>query len=211
MSLFEFPCPEWVNPEPFEKLPFIATAASRLVSVFVKQNKNKYILGHGDLKDWHRALFERVVPVPYYAGNYRSKDLAFPCLDTGIHVAGVRGAEASEVPKLMAAFSRQISEHMITTDRFVDAESNPLIKLQAVVQLAAFASGSVIQIHPFLNGNGRIARLLANFILNRYGYRMPFYIARPGTADYALASAEAMRTGNFTLLYQYLLEILALQ
>jgi Fic family protein len=111
----------------------------------------------------------------------------------------------------MAAFSRQISEHMITTDRFVDAESNPLIKLQAVVQLAAFASGSVIQIHPFLNGNGRIARLLANFILNRYGYRMPFYIARPGTADYALASAEAMRTGNFTLLYQYLLEILALQ
>jgi hypothetical protein len=73
VSLVEFPCPEWVNPEPFEKLPFIATAASRLVSVFVKQNEKRHILGHGDLKDWHRALFERVVPVPYYAGNYRSK------------------------------------------------------------------------------------------------------------------------------------------
>lgn len=41
-----------------------------------------------------------------------------------------------------------------------------------VIELAALFHYRYIRIHPFEDGNGRIARLLVNFILCRYGYPM---------------------------------------
>lgn len=38
------------------------------------------------------------------------------------------------------------------------------------VELAALLHYRYIRIHPFEDGNGRIARLLVNFVLHRYGY-----------------------------------------
>jgi hypothetical protein len=49
-----------------------------------------------------------------------------------------------------------------------------------------------------------------NFFLYRYLGKMYFSINRPPTYDYAQASAIAMADGNFTPLYQYLLQIIAL-
>ena len=40
------------------------------------------------------------------------------------------------------------------------------------VELAALLHYRYIRIHPFEDGNGRIARLLVNFVLHRYGYPM---------------------------------------
>lgn len=42
----------------------------------------------------------------------------------------------------------------------------------SVVELAALFHYRYIRIHPFEDGNGRIARLLVNFILSRHGYPM---------------------------------------
>jgi Fic family protein len=40
------------------------------------------------------------------------------------------------------------------------------------VELAAIAHLKLVTIHPFADGNGRISRLVMNFILQRYGYPM---------------------------------------
>jgi Fic family protein len=40
------------------------------------------------------------------------------------------------------------------------------------VELAALAHLKLVTIHPFADGNGRISRLLMNFILNRHNYPM---------------------------------------
>jgi Fic family protein len=74
----------------------------------------------------------------------------------------------------------QFSEKLVaSTDKFCASQKSDVQRLRAALQLASFAAGSLIQIHPLLNGNGRMARLTANFYFNRYGFKMPFYIDRP--------------------------------
>ena len=206
MSLL--PCPKWVTDDP-SKLPVIAQAASAIYDFFTRQNPKGYILGYGDLKEWHRKLFTKVVPVPYYAGNFRGTDKAKPCLDTPIYVANIPGAAAKDVEAEMKAFSEQLDKAIRNTDEYVAKNISSIAKLQAAAQLAAYAGGSVIKIHPFINGNGRVARLTMNFILHRYLGKTPFFIDRPSHPDYSTASALVMRDGNYVPLYQYLVEILA--
>jgi Fic family protein len=62
------------------------------------------------------------------------------------------------------------------------------------VELAAVAHHRLVSIHPFLDGNGRTARLVMNLILLRAGYP-PAIIARASRAQYYRALAAADR-GN---------------
>jgi fido (protein-threonine AMPylation protein) len=203
------PCPEWTA-EDSGKLPDIAQAASSIVNFIVRQSLKRYILGHGDLKVWHRELFNKVVPVRYYAGNYRGIHAGRPCLDFQVRVGPNLGTPPDKVEEEMKKFSVELETNTRATDEFVDRGAPPISRLQAAAHLAAFAGGSVIQIHPFLNGNGRVARFTMNFFLYRYLGKMYLTLNRPPEYDYAQASAVAMADGNFTLLYQYLLQIIAL-
>ncbi len=60
------------------------------------------------------------------------------------------------------------------------------------VQLAAVAHHRLVSIHPFLDGNGRTARLILNLILLRAGYP-PAVISRVNRAQYYRALAAADR------------------
>jgi Fic family protein len=60
------------------------------------------------------------------------------------------------------------------------------------VELAAVAHHRLVAIHPFLDGNGRTARLVMNLILLRAGYP-PAIIARAGRAQYYRTLAAADR------------------
>ena len=52
-----------------------------------------------------------------------------------------------------------------------------------------------VKIHPFIDGDGRTARLLLNFELMKNGYP-PIVIEKEGRADYYSALDEAHTTGN---------------
>jgi Fic family protein len=64
------------------------------------------------------------------------------------------------------------------------------------VELAAVAHHRLVSIHPFLDGNGRTARLVMNLVLLRAGYP-PAIIARANRAQYygALAAADRGQRG----------------
>ena len=202
-------CPEWKNDDN-SALPDIASAGFSFFKFMERQNPKRYVLNHGDLKAWHKKLFENCVPVHYYAGNYRQNDPNKPCLQENVGVAGIPGAHFDEVDDQMRHFSDDLAKNTLSTDQFLGAEVSPVTRVKAAAQLAAFAGGTIIRIHPFLNGNGRIARLAMNFFLHRYLDKIPFFIDRPKNPNYSIASRIAMESGNFVPLYQYLVELLAI-
>jgi Fic family protein len=59
------------------------------------------------------------------------------------------------------------------------------------VELAAVVHAKLVQVHPFTDGNGRTARLVANWVLRKHGYP-PFCVESRDKANYykAIESAD---------------------
>ena len=64
--------------------------------------------------------------------------------------------------------------------------------LAAVIDLCAWAHAEWVRIHPFLNGNGRIARIWANSLFMRYGIAPVVRLRPRPDGGYGLAGAAAM-------------------
>ena len=82
------------------------------------------------------------------AGKYR---------DVKVSISGSKHVfpEAIEVPALMSDFNK-----------WLKAKN----RKQTVIEYAAEAHFKLVDIHPFVDGNGRTARLLMNLILMKYGF-----------------------------------------
>lgn len=100
--------------------------------------------------------------------------------DVEVEVAGVLDVPAAEVAADLAAFEGKLAEVMERLDaRYPHADDLDADCLEAVIDLAAWAHAEWVRIHPFANGNGRTARLRANFVFMRYGIE-PVLRLRPG-------------------------------
>jgi len=115
----------------------------------------------------------------------------------------------------------KIRQHQVTItgSRFVPpfpAEIYPLIreffkwytrnrnKLHPV-ELAGLAHLKFVTIHPFADGNGRISRLMMNFILNKYGYPM-FNIPYKGRSSYYTALERAQTKDMESIFLQWFIK-----
>jgi len=147
---------------------------------------------------WHRRIFEGVeLPVAYYAGEVRDDDPRFPeLIGYEVEVGRLRGVAARAVPGELEHFEEAIQRAVDRLDAALGA-GRPTAdndELRSVLTLCALTHGEWVRIHPFANGNGRIARLWANWCALRYGLP-PFVRLRPRPAGdaYGHAAAESMR------------------
>ncbi|MFD1175313.1 Fic family protein [Paenibacillus puldeungensis] len=69
------------------------------------------------------------------------------------------------------------------------------------LERSAFLHIEFVKIHPFIDGNGRTARLLLNFALMKNGYP-PIVIEKEDRADYYSALDIARTTGDPELFLQ---------
>lgn len=146
---------------------------------------------------WHREIFAGVeLPVPYYAGEVRNDDPRYPEL-VGYEVrVGFRsGVPARNVPGQLERFEAAMGSAAGLLDREIPPGGRPAGAgaLGSVVTLCAHAHGEWARIHPFANGNGRVARLWANWCALRYG--LPPFVRlrpRPEGRRYARAAADSM-------------------
>ncbi|MCP9490940.1 MAG: Fic family protein [Solirubrobacteraceae bacterium MAG38_C4-C5] len=101
--------------------------------------------------------------------------------------------------------------HVYCPPEQVSSEMDRLLELHAAHQLAdvppeveaAFLHHRFTQIHPFQDGNGRVARVLASLVLLRAGW-FPLTIDRERKGDY-IETLEAADLGNL----KYLSEMIA--
>ncbi|HXM92964.1 MAG TPA: Fic family protein [Candidatus Dormibacteraeota bacterium] len=201
-------CPDWSQPESDSQLPSV-TVGTREVSRFIVKRAVSLIINQGTLRNWHSELFKSVVPLSYYAGNFRCDDPSRPCLGRGVQIGNYAGSDYHIVETEMAAYSANLYSYIQKSDSYLAVQASFANKVTASLQLASWAVGRFVQIHPFLNGNGRISRLLSNYFFVRYGLGLvPFKtIIRPG-GDYTAAMDRSMM-GDFVPLFQYFVLLLA--
>lgn len=149
-------------------------------------------------QDWHRRIYAGIaLPVPYYAGEIRDSDPDLPELDGyEVEVGGFAGAPSATVPQELTRFEETTRRATGVLDATIPAGSEPSDnnRLLSVLTLCASLHGEWVRIHPFANGNGRTARMWANWAALRYGLP-PFVRIRPRPAGiaYALAAYASMQ------------------
>ncbi|MEX1172734.1 MAG: Fic family protein [Chloroflexota bacterium] len=184
-------CPAWDDDSPAE-LPRIVANIKGLWPAIERSAGSRTVPDLDLALEWHRAIYAGVaVPEPDYVGNVRDSDPALPCLVGYEVIVGTSpGTPAANVPASLDAFIRAAQ----TATSALDAATTPGIAptdpatASAVVRLCALGHGEWIRIHPFANGNGRTARIWANWFAVRYGLP-PFVRIKPRPDDVLFSGA----------------------
>lgn len=143
-------------------------------------------------KEWHRAMHEGVLPPsPAYIGRFRG-DNHTDLLDYENNVGGIPGTRSYLVFGQVEGLVRWLGEQLQEIDAL---EATQLEIDMRVLEVAAEMHGEWVRIHPFVNGNGRTARLWILWLCARYGIRALLKVRpRPGkpygTASYSSITGD---------------------
>lgn len=141
-------------------------------------------------RSWQRQFMEGLDADPKYVGAFRGE----PGLEKiRVRVGRRYGTPPEKVAEELRDFEEKLHAAVAQLDRAVPTGKEPNAdQVAAVIDLCAWTHAEWVRIHPFANGNGRTARLWANFLAMRYGVP-PFVRLRPRPDDgYADAGAKAM-------------------
>lgn len=143
-----------VKPSPATNIPKerpdVANYAAALSFVDFLSNDVEIMVDEVAIRQIHWLLMKGIHDTKLQPGNYRTEP-------NWIEDQGIKVYEPSfhvDVPILMREFSLWLREN---------GNLNPILK-------AGIAHAHFIAIHPFVDGNGRTARLLATLLLQRNGY-----------------------------------------
>jgi len=141
--------------------------------------------GHEDLSEWNIRNLHQIILKDIdnlYAGKYRMENVL------------ISGAKHMPPDYLMVPVQMQ---------KLVYENNREWIQYHPVVR-AALLHGEFVKIHPFIDGNGRTARLLLNLVLMSNGYP-PIVIKK----DNRLAYYEALDIAHTTLDYSKFVHLIA--
>jgi hypothetical protein len=200
--------PSWSDDHPADTARIIANVTVALSDV-ASLATARAVLTAADLRRWHSMAYGGcTVPSLAYVGGLRGD--AHPDLvdyDVGVGpdmpdgLPDRVGVWASTVTGHVALFFDQLRDALTALDAALGPSARPdtVDLLQEVVTVIALAHGEWLRIHPFVNGNGRTARLIAAHISLRYN--LPVFVMlkpRPHDVAYARASRQSMgRPPNF--------------
>lgn len=123
-----------------------------------------------NIRHIHKVLYQAEMEFP---GEYRAEEVS-------IIGSTHRFPACKDVPKLMEEFAARIPEILTTTDP---------------VTAAATLHQELVDIHPFLNGNGRVARLLMNAVLLHNGF-FALTVTPDWREEYSLALRKSQLYGD---------------
>jgi fido (protein-threonine AMPylation protein) len=205
-------CPFWE----YESHPQRDSILSTQTATVLRQLRDRTLAIPAIVRDSrpvHHALFAKLTPPehPYYAGHYRGEQ--FRCLryaNVGIQDDPRVGVYATLVFHRTQHLCHYLDLGLAYLDKLHRATSGEVSDEDKLLNTVAFACAifdEFLRIHPYLNGNGHMARFLVWAILGRYNYwpdRFPIE-PRPHHVVYMTALLD-YRNGNKDPLEQYLLE-----
>lgn len=154
--------------------------------------QNREPLSLETIRKWHRDTMSGLtVPNPALVGKFRGQ----PGLESIVVTIGKHSGTAPEkVEEETNECALRLRKMITVLDDAIAPEANLTgDQLNAVLEAIAWAHSEWVRIHPFANGNGRTARLLANAIAMRYGLP-PFVRLRPRpNHGYGRAAESSMR------------------
>ena len=175
-----------------EDSPALRRNLSKVFDEIVRSAQRREFPTLASAKHWQSLLMKDLtVPDGRFVGAFRGE----PGLEkTQVRVGVHYGVDAAEVAEELAGFERKLHALLRELDAMLPIGQEPdADQLAAAVDLCAWVHAEWVRIHPFANGNGRTARLWANFIAMRYGLP-PFIRLRPRpNFGYGEAGAKAMQ------------------
>jgi Fic/DOC family len=193
----------WHEDDP-KNLSLIQGNAAQLITELRATAAERLLPTCEELCRWHAWLYGGCeVPVAGYVGHFRGDPTVTELIDYEVGL-GARlkdgnlekmGVWARLVSKEMGAVLAGLNAVFAELDARLPVGRSPTNPedILAVISFTALAHGECLRVHPFANGNGRIARLLVAFICLRYGLPMFLHIKpRPESDDYIRASRDSM-------------------
>ncbi len=195
--------PSWQEDDP-KNLPLIQGNAAQLITELRATAAERLLPTCEELCRWHARLYAgSEVPVAGYVGHFRGDPAVPELIDYEVGL-GARlkdgnlekmGVWARLVSSEMGAVLAGLNAVFVELDARLPVGKSPTAPddILAVISFTALAHGECLRVHPFANGNGRIARLLVALICLRYGLPMFLHIKpRPESDDYIRASRDSM-------------------
>jgi hypothetical protein len=157
--------------------------------------------------NWHREMVQGIeIPDDAYRGRLRGD--AHPALaDYEVTVGGLSTTRAFEVREEIDKVMTELRDRISRLDE-LDAQGDPSFLapdfIKAVLETAAWLHCEWVRIHPFVNGNGRTARMWVLWLCGRYG--LPQLLMLRPRPDMGYNSAAQLGViGEYGLFLQYLL------
>jgi Fic/DOC family len=194
--------PNWSDDDPVDSHRILTNVAQALVDA-AQMAATRMTPTVDDLRRWHTMVFAGcTVPSPSYVGGFRG-DAHVDLVDYEVGIGPTMpdgwpecmGVWARFVDGQMRTIATQLTNALGLLDGVIPVDEHPTTvdDLKEVVSVVAIAHGELVRIHPFVNGNGRVARLLTAHISLRYG--LPAFVRlkpRPGDVAYARAAKRSM-------------------
>jgi fido (protein-threonine AMPylation protein) len=198
------PAPIW-GEDALTEGPVVAANVRRLVARLHAEARLRTAPDVAMAHDWHREIYAGISspPGPHFLGAFRGS--AHPDL-----------CAYDDVATHLARLNRGLHQAVSTLDQLIPSGSTPVDigQVEAVVTLCAVLHGEWVCIHPYANGNGRTARVWANWAALRYALP-PFerIKPRPNHLTYQRAAAQSMGrppdfVGDHTLTTSLFLDLL---
>ena len=179
-------CPDFeYSDDPRKSRVFVSALAD--VGEIVRTARSVEIFA--DTRSIHRRLFRDLCPPghEYYAGHYRGED--YRCLkfnNVTIPSDPRVGLTARRVPGEMITFGQSVLAEIAAVDSGSTQRSTTAGKAERLIFTVVTACRLFVRfltIHPYVNGNGHVARFLLTGFLQRHGYGLKFFAIDPRPPD----------------------------
>jgi Fic family protein len=165
-----------------------------------KSQNSKFKIEEEFIKKLHELTTERILP-PEKCGHYR---------DTQVVVRNSLTGEVTFRPPLALSVPHQMDDLCVFSNSMSDQDIHPVLK-------SGIVHYEFVRIHPFIDGNGRVARCLATLILFQEGYDIRKFFSLEEYFDndpmgyYTALQSVEKNSGDLTEWLEYYTQGLAIE